>query len=98
MQRIGVLLFLLCTTSQIASSLKDGLLPNGNFEYGPKASELKGTKVMSRKAIPKWEVSGYVEYIKSGQKQGDMLLIVPEGGFAVRLGDEALIKQKAQGD
>lgn len=73
---------------------KSGLLPNGNFEYGPKPSELKGTKVMSPKAIPSWEISGYVEYIKSGQKQGDMLLIVPEGGFAIRLGNEALIKQK----
>lgn len=73
-----------------------GLLPNGNFEYGPKASELKGTKVMSAKAIPNWEISGYVEYIKSGHKQGDMLLIVPEGAFAVRLGNEALIKQKIE--
>ncbi|XWS20375.1 hypothetical protein CRYUN_Cryun31cG0096100 [Craigia yunnanensis] len=94
MQKIAVFLLLLCATSQIASSVKDGLLPNGNFEYGPKPSELKGTKVVSPKAIPNWEFSGYVEYIKSGQKQGDMLLIVPEGAFAVRLGNEALIKQK----
>ncbi|XVF26658.1 hypothetical protein REPUB_Repub14bG0036500 [Reevesia pubescens] len=94
MQRIAVLVLLLCATSQIASSLKDGLLPNGNFEYGPKPSEMKGTKVVSPKAIPNWEISGYVEYIKSGQKQGDMLLIVPEGAFAVRLGNDALIKQK----
>ena len=69
-------------------------MPNGNFEYGPKPSELKGTKVVSPKAIPNWEISGYVEYIKSGQKQGDMLLIVPEGAFSVRLGNDALIKQK----
>ncbi|XWS11847.1 hypothetical protein CRYUN_Cryun37aG0036200 [Craigia yunnanensis] len=94
MQSIAVLLLLLCATSQIASSIKDGLLPNGDFEYGPKPSELKGTKVVSPKAIPNWEISGYVEYIKSGQKQGDMLLIVPEGAFAVRLGNDALIKQK----
>ncbi|XP_022724406.1 uncharacterized protein LOC111281081 [Durio zibethinus] len=94
MQRIAVFLLLLCATSQIASSLTDGLLPNGNFEYGPKPSELKGTKVMSPKAIPNWETSGYVEYIKSGQKQGDMVLIVPEGNYAVRLGNEAMIKQK----
>ncbi|XP_022714499.1 uncharacterized protein LOC111274115, partial [Durio zibethinus] len=73
-----------------------GLLPNGNFESGPKPSELNGTKVMSPKAIPNWEISGYVEYIKSGQKQGDMLLIVPEGAFAVRLGNEAQIKQKIE--
>ena len=73
-----------------------GLLPNGNFEYGPKPWEMKGTKVMASKAIPKWEISGYVEYIKSGQKQGDMLLIVPEGAYAVRLGNEASIKQKVK--
>ena len=73
-----------------------GLLPNGNFEYGPKPWEMKGTKVMASRAIPKWEISGYVEYIKSGQKQGDMLLIVPEGAYAVRLGNEASIKQKVK--
>lgn len=74
--------------------LISGLLPNGNFEYGPKPSQLKGTVVTAHDAIPNWETSGYVEYIKSGQKQGDMLLVVPEGGFAVRLGNEASIKQK----
>lgn len=71
-----------------------GLLPNGNFEFGPKPSDMKGTLVTSKNAIPNWEISGYVEYIKSGHKQGDMLLIVPEGEFAVRLGNEASIKQK----
>ncbi|KAM1219709.1 hypothetical protein ACFX2G_047746 [Malus domestica] len=73
---------------------KFGLLPNGNFEYGPKQSELKGTVVTNPHAFPNWEISGFVEYIKSGQKQGDMLLVVPQGGFAVRLGNEASIKQK----
>ncbi|KAG4178964.1 hypothetical protein ERO13_A10G077000v2 [Gossypium hirsutum] len=95
MKKVAVfVLLLVSTTSQIASSVKDGLLPNGNFEQGPKASELKGTKVMSGKSIPNWEICGYVEYIKSGQKQDDMLLIVPQGAFAVRLGNGALIKQK----
>ncbi|KAL5575655.1 hypothetical protein UlMin_017354 [Ulmus minor] len=77
---------LLCTTFIC-------LLPNGNFEYGPKPSQLKGTLVTSHNAIPNWEISGFVEYIKSGQKQGDMILVVPEGTFAVRLGNEASIKQ-----
>ena len=31
---------------------------------------------------------------RSGQKQGDMLLVVPEGAYAVRLGNAASIKQK----
>ncbi|KAK4762446.1 hypothetical protein SAY86_008214 [Trapa natans] len=88
-----LLLSVLCST---ASSVIDGLLPNGNFEYGPKPSQLKGSVVTSKTAIPEWEISGYVEYIKSGQKQGDMLLVVPEGAFAVRLGNDALIKQKVK--
>ena len=50
--------------------------------------------MVGRYALPKWEISGFVEYIKSGQKQGDMLLVVPEGAYAVRLGNEASIKQR----
>ncbi|KAG2729247.1 hypothetical protein I3760_01G240400 [Carya illinoinensis] len=91
--RLSVLLVLLCATLHTVSSVIDGLLPNGNFEYGPRASHLKGTLVTSPRGIPFWEISGNVEYIKSGQKQGDMLLIVPEGDHAVRLGNEASIKQ-----
>ncbi|KAI8017039.1 hypothetical protein LOK49_LG04G02608 [Camellia lanceoleosa] len=96
MLRVTVLLLILCATSHVALSFTDGLLPNGNFELGPKPSQMKGTKVIDPKAIPNWELSGFIEYIKSGQKQGDMLLIVPEGTFAVRLGNDALIKQRAK--
>ncbi|XP_028779293.1 uncharacterized protein LOC114747689 [Neltuma alba] len=79
----------------VAFSITDGLLANGNFELGPKPSDMKGTVVIGgRNAIPEWEISGYVEYIRSGQKQGDMLLVVPEGAYAVRLGNEASIKQR----
>lgn len=70
------------------------MLPNGGFERGPKPSDLKGTGVINKNAIPNWELSGFIEYIKSGQKQGDMLLVVPAGKFAVRLGNEASIKQR----
>ncbi|KAL9233893.1 hypothetical protein vseg_008828 [Gypsophila vaccaria] len=92
----GVLLSMLLVfaTCQFTSALIDGLLPNGDFEKGPKPSDLKGTRVINRYSIPNWEVTGYVEYIKSGQKQGDMLLVVPEGAFAIRLGNEASIKQR----
>lgn len=44
-------------------------------------------------AIPNWQISGFVEYIKAGQQQGDMLLVVPEEYAAVRLGNEASVKQ-----
>lgn len=73
-----------------------GLLPNGNFELGPTSSQLRGTEVIGRNAIPRWEISGTVEYIPWGHKQGDMLLVVPEGSYAVRLGNEASIKQRIE--
>ncbi|KAH6758764.1 transmembrane protein [Perilla frutescens var. frutescens] len=80
----------------IALCLNDGLLRNGNFEQGPRPSQMKGSKVTDPQGIPYWETSGFVEYIKSGQRQGDMALMVPEGASAVRLGDEASIKTKVK--
>ncbi|KAJ8751630.1 hypothetical protein K2173_025786 [Erythroxylum novogranatense] len=94
MRRLVLLCALLCTTIHVAFSIRDGLMRNGNFELGPKPSDLKGTQVIGRFSIPEWEITGFVEYIKSGQKQGDMLLVVPEGAYAVRLGNEASIKQR----
>jgi hypothetical protein len=70
------------------------LLPNGNFEQGPPESDLNGTRVMGRYSIPNWEISGFVEYIRSGHKQDDMILPVPEGDHAVRLGNDAAIRQR----
>lgn len=72
------------------------LLPNGNFEIKPSPTQLSGTKVEGKHGIPKWETSGPVEYIKTGTKQGDMLLVVPEGKHAVRLGIDASIKQTVE--
>ncbi|CAN1317351.1 Protein DUF642 L-GALACTONO-1,4-LACTONE-RESPONSIVE GENE 2 [Linum perenne] len=72
--------------------LTAGLLANGDFEQGPKRSEMKGWVVKAKKAIPSWEIDGLVEYIKSGQRQGDMVLVVPNGAFAVRLGNDGSIK------
>ncbi|XP_022730722.1 uncharacterized protein LOC111285507 [Durio zibethinus] len=99
MQLFVVLSVLLYATCHIALSatngtVADGLLDNGNFELAPNAANMRGTVVVGRYAIPGWENEGFVEYIKSGQKQGDMLLVVPEGAYAVRLGNEASIKQK----
>ena len=74
-----------------------GLLPNGNFEQPPDRSQMNGARVTGRYAIPRWEISGSVEYITSGQKEGDMVLPVPEGAYAVRLGNEASIAQRLRG-
>ncbi|KAI5556317.1 hypothetical protein BDE02_18G026100 [Populus trichocarpa] len=89
---LSVLLF--ATTCHFAFSFIEGLVENGNFELSPKQSDMKGTQMIGRYALPKWEISGFVEYIKAGQKQGDMLLVVPEGAYAIRLGNEASIKQR----
>uniref|UniRef100_A0A7C9AU77 DUF642 domain-containing protein n=1 Tax=Opuntia streptacantha TaxID=393608 RepID=A0A7C9AU77_OPUST len=91
-----LLFFVFATCHFFASAFQDGLLPNGDFEKGPKQSDMKGTVVKNPNALPNWEISGFVEYIKSGQKQGDMLLVVPEGAYAVRLGNEASIKQRVR--
>lgn len=72
------------------------MLPNGNFEQGPRRSALRGTQVIGHDSIPQWQTAGFVEYIQWGQKQGDMLLVVPEGSFAVRLGNDASIKQQVR--
>ncbi|XP_073042647.1 BIIDXI-like protein At5g11420 [Primulina eburnea] len=86
---------LLCVaTCRFAFAFIDGPLENGNFEETPKCSDLNGTVVLKSNAIPHWETSGFVEYIKAGQKQGDMILVVPEGFAAVRLGNEASVKQR----
>jgi hypothetical protein len=73
-----------------------GLLPNGDFEYAPKPSAMNGTEVIGSNSIPFWQIRGFVEYISSGQKQGDMLLIVPNGVHAARLGNEALLTQRIE--
>ena len=72
-----------------------GLLPNGDFEQGPDESQMNNTRVMSPNAIPHWEISGFVEYIGSGHTQDDMMILpVPEGDRAVRLGNDAAIRQE----
>ncbi|GJN27180.1 hypothetical protein PR202_gb15177 [Eleusine coracana subsp. coracana] len=95
--RCVLLLFLVGLAARAASGVIDGLLPNGNFEQGPTKSQLNGSRVMSPHAIPSWEISGFVEYIESGQQLGDMILPVPEGSRAVRLGNNASIRQKLVG-
>ncbi|KFK42429.1 hypothetical protein AALP_AA2G255100 [Arabis alpina] len=95
-QEAAIILALLCLSSNVVVSapIRDGLLPNGNFEMGPKPSQLKGSIIKGRTAVPNWDITGFVEYIKAGQRQEDMVLVVPEGASAVRLGNEASISQK----
>ncbi|KAL6513434.1 hypothetical protein OROGR_020920 [Orobanche gracilis] len=71
----------------------EGLLPNGNFEEKPKPASLKKTILLGKDALPKWEISGLVEYISGGPQPGGMYFNVAHGVHAVRLGNEASISQ-----
>lgn len=71
----------------------DGLLPNGDFEEAPKASNLKKTVIIGKHSLPKWEITGLVEYVSGGPQPGGFFFAVPRGVHAVRLGNEASISQ-----
>ncbi|GJS18076.1 putative reverse transcriptase domain-containing protein [Tanacetum coccineum] len=43
--------------------------------------------------VSSWKLNGTVKVATSGQKQGGMILIVPEGRHALRLGNDAQISQ-----
>ncbi|KAL2923598.1 Allergen Act d 3 [Bienertia sinuspersici] len=94
----GVLLLLMISSSDyIATSvhaiIADGLLPNGNFEEGPKPSNMQKTVIIGKNSLPKWEISGLVEYISGGPQPGGFYFNVPRGVHAVRLGNEASLSQ-----
>ncbi|KAF9592773.1 hypothetical protein IFM89_017343, partial [Coptis chinensis] len=71
----------------------DGFLPNGNFELGPKPSDLKKTVIVGKNSLPNWEINGLVEYIHGGPQPGGMFFAVAHGVHAVRLGNEASVSQ-----
>ncbi|KAJ4780851.1 hypothetical protein LUZ62_065108 [Rhynchospora pubera] len=78
------------------AAVEDGLLNNGDFETMPTggfASAAIGEGVAS---IPGWSINGTVELVSSGQRQGGMILIVPQGDHAARLGNDAEISQTVQ--
>ncbi|KFK36341.1 hypothetical protein AALP_AA4G110000 [Arabis alpina] len=74
--------------------VEDGLVVNGDFETPPSNGFPDDAIVNDPSEIPSWRSDGTVELVKSGQKQGGMILIVPEGRHAVRLGNDAEISQE----
>lgn len=70
-----------------------GLLPNGDFELAPRPSSLNKTVIIGKYSLPKWEVSGLVEFVSGGSQPGGFFLAVPRGVHAARLGNEASISQ-----
>ncbi|XP_031251058.1 putative F-box protein PP2-B12 [Pistacia vera] len=60
-----------------------GLLPNGDFEQGPKKSNLNKTVIIGKYSLPKWEIEGLVEYISGGPQPGGFYFAVPRGVHAI---------------
>nr|XP_043611699.1 uncharacterized protein LOC122583347 [Erigeron canadensis] len=89
-----VLAFTLVCTCVFATTIPlEGLLPNGNFEEPPKATDIKKTVLLHKTALPKWEITGLVEYIHGGPQPDGMYFPVANGVHAVKLGIEATISQ-----
>ncbi|XP_071740881.1 protein TEEBE-like [Rutidosis leptorrhynchoides] len=89
------ILFLSFSYSQTSDStpIFDGFLANGNFEQAPHPSNLQKKAIIGKYSLPKWRISGLVEYISGGPQQGGFYFAVPRGTHAVRLGNEASISQ-----
>ncbi|XP_058196144.1 protein DUF642 L-GALACTONO-1,4-LACTONE-RESPONSIVE GENE 2 [Rhododendron vialii] len=93
-----VLLCVLLLADFAFGSVQDGLLPNGDFETPPTGGFSSSLASADGPAtIPSWKSNGTVELVESGQKQGGMILIVPQGSHAVRLGNDAEISQEVGG-
>lgn len=73
-----------------------GLVANGDFETPPSngfPSEAVAVGGGGTTEIPSWKSNGTVELVEAGQKQGGMILIIPQGRHAVRLGNDAELSQ-----
>ncbi|KAK2987814.1 hypothetical protein RJ640_024441 [Escallonia rubra] len=92
---VSVFLFLMAHSAAVLA--EDGLLLNGDFETAPSGgfpSVRSGLDPTT--TIPSWKSNGTVELVESGQKQGGMILIVPQGAHAVRLGNDAEVSQQVK--
>ncbi|XP_010534242.1 PREDICTED: uncharacterized protein LOC104809851 [Tarenaya hassleriana] len=89
-------LLLILSGAALGAPAYEGYLANGNFEEQPKKSDMKKTVLIGKNALPKWEITGMVEYISGGPQPGGMFFPVAHGVHAVRLGNEASISQKIQ--
>lgn len=73
--------------------LNTGPIPNGDFETSPLGGFPSLASGGGPTTLPNWKIKNNVEIVESGQKQGGMILIVPQGRHAVRLGNDAEISQ-----
>ncbi|KMT15023.1 hypothetical protein BVRB_3g061490 isoform A [Beta vulgaris subsp. vulgaris] len=94
-----VLLLVMISSSDYIASLvyattPDGFFPNGNFEQGPKPSNMQKTVIIGKNSLPMWEINGLVEFISGGPQPGGFYFNVPRDVHAIRLGNEASISQE----
>ncbi|XP_027087891.1 BIIDXI-like protein At5g11420 [Coffea arabica] len=95
-KRVFVFVVLLASSAAVAL-IEDGSLINGDFETPPPGGFSPDAQFPDGPAtIPSWKSNGTVELVESGQKQGGMILIVPQGTHAVRLGNDAEISQEVK--
>lgn len=85
--------FLVAGATAARTPIRDGMLPNGHFELGPKPSNLKKTVIIGKYSLPKWVIKGIVEFVSGGPQPGGFYFAVPRGTHAARLGNEASISQ-----
>ncbi|XXG67708.1 hypothetical protein AAC387_Pa06g0985 [Persea americana] len=71
----------------------DGLLNNGDFETAPSDGFPNTGVGEGQVSLPGWSLNGTIELIALGQKQGEMILVVPQGLHAIRLGNDAEVSQ-----
>ncbi|KAI4298262.1 hypothetical protein L6164_031840 [Bauhinia variegata] len=90
-----VSIFMLLLPHLAFTLTEDGLVPNGDFEQPPSNGFPNDAMVepAGPTEIPNWKTNGNVELVESGQKQGALILVIPQGRHAVRLGNEAEIGQ-----
>lgn len=73
------------------------MLPNGNFEEPPATWAVVGNMIVGQNLLPKWTIGGLVEYVSSGDQGNGMLVVAPDNGHAVKLGNGGFISQRIQG-
>ncbi|GMH26076.1 hypothetical protein Nepgr_027919 [Nepenthes gracilis] len=76
------------------ATIQDGPLVNGDFEAVPTGGFSDDVLREGGATIPGWKSNGTVELVSVRQRQGPMILIIPGGAHAVRLGNDAEISQE----
>ncbi|KAL3851480.1 hypothetical protein ACJIZ3_013362 [Penstemon smallii] len=94
-----VSVFVLLLAFSVSAVVEDGSLVNGDFETPPSGGFPSSAGISDvPTTIPNWKTNGTVELVESGQKQGGMILIVPQGAHAARLGNDAEISQEVKAE